>query len=73
LTEDEKKIFNPDWSLDIKFIQKKLKGKGLYEGTVDGITGKNTTNAIKNLQLNNHLEQTGDIDIDTKIALLSCN
>lgn len=50
--------------------QKQLKFEGYYQdGIVDGILGPETEKAIKKFQGKKNLEQTGELDQQTKIAL----
>ncbi len=53
----------------VEDIQEKLKDLNLYSGPIDGDFGAGTTAAIKKLQSGCDLEQTGEIDIATRICL----
>jgi N-acetylmuramoyl-L-alanine amidase len=44
---------------EVKAIQEKLKERGLYKGSVDGIYGKNTKDAVIKFQKQNGLAQDG--------------
>ena len=45
--------------LDIKYIQEKLKQKGLYTLEIDGILGKQTRKAIKKYQKSVGMDEDG--------------
>ena len=53
----------------VEDLQEKLKELGLYSGPIDGDYGKGTTAAVEKLQASCDLEQTGDIDIKTRLCL----
>lgn len=53
----------------VEKLQEDLKDLGLYTGPIDGDYGKGTTAAVKKLQGSCDLEQTGIIDIATRICL----
>lgn len=53
----------------VEYVQEELEKIGLYTGPIDGDFGKGTTAAIKKLQASCELEETGDIDIATRICL----
>ncbi len=46
-------------------LQKDLKTLGYYEGTIDGVPGKMTKEAIESFQRENGLEITGTADVQT--------
>ena len=46
-----------------------LKETGHYRDTVDGLSGANTTNAVKTFQYENGLEVTGELDLQTRTKL----
>jgi len=52
-------------------IQLALSEKGYEPGIVDGIYGKNTRQALRQYQLENGLEATGEADSATKALLLN--
>lgn len=54
---------------EIKSIQSKLKGEGLYFGDVTGVDSDETSNAIRRFQTRNGLEVTGRINDQIKGAL----
>jgi hypothetical protein len=47
---------------NLRTVQQRLSDLGLYRGTVDGITGPGTRNAIQQFQRQNNLPATGDLD-----------
>ena len=49
--------------------QSLLKETGHYRDNVDGLTGANTTNAVKTFQYENGLEVTGELDLQTRTKL----
>lgn len=49
--------------------QSLLKETGHYRDNVDGLTGANTTNAVKTFQYENELEVTGELDLQTRTKL----
>ena len=53
----------------VEDVQEKLQEPDLYTGPIDGDYGAGTTAAIKKLQADCDLEQTGEIDIATRICL----
>jgi peptidoglycan hydrolase-like protein with peptidoglycan-binding domain len=55
--------------ISIKEIQTALKKLGYYTGTVDGITGSNTENAIKKFQKDNKLTADGVVGSGTSKVL----
>jgi hypothetical protein len=46
-------------------VQRALKRRGYYHGSVDGAIGPESRNAIRNFQADKHLSPTGRIDRDT--------
>ncbi|MBN1575892.1 MAG: peptidoglycan-binding protein [Chitinispirillaceae bacterium] len=52
-----------------KEIQKKLRSKGYYKGKIDGVLGRRTVIAIKRLQKDRGIEETGILDKKTERAL----
>jgi len=50
-------------------LQERLQEIGVYSGPIDGDYGDGTTSAVKKLQASCELEETGDIDIATRICL----
>jgi|DEB0MinimDraft_10_1074344.scaffolds.fasta_scaffold04756_2 hypothetical protein len=70
----ETSFYNPDvvtkeGKAGLKEAQKVLKGLGYYKSSIDGVTGANTSNAIKVYQYDNDLEVTGELDSATKKKL----
>ena len=53
-------------TLTKKEIQIALKNAGFYSGTIDGVIGKNTKNAIKEFQKANGLKADGKVGKKTK-------
>lgn len=53
----------------VEDLQEKLTELGLYSGPIDGDYGKGTETAVEKLQGSCDLEQTGVIDISTRICL----
>ena len=54
----------------VEGLQDELEGLGLYTGPIDGDYGKGTKAAVKKLQGSCELEDTGIIDIATRICLV---
>ena len=54
----------------VSFLQLTLKSLNLYDGTIDGIFGINTANAVKNFQTNNNITSDGIVGNNTWNALL---
>lgn len=52
-----------------KEIQSALKSAGFYSGTIDGVIGKNTKNAVKEFQKANGLKADGKVGKKTKSLL----
>ena len=66
--------YNPDvitkeGRAGLKEAQKVLSDLGYYKSSIDGVTGANTSNAIKVYQYDNGLEVTGELDDSTKKKL----
>ncbi len=55
----------PKGSDQVKKIQEALKDKGQDPGTIDGIMGKKTHEAIRAFQKSNNLKVTGRVDKET--------
>ena len=53
----------------VKLVQKKLTELDLYTGPLDGDYGKGTRAAVEKLQASCDLEETGDLDITTRLCL----
>ncbi|MEO6052548.1 MAG: peptidoglycan-binding domain-containing protein [Chthoniobacterales bacterium] len=53
----------------IQTAQKKLKNLGLYDGSVDGSMGSQTSAAIRRYQVNNKLKITGELTPETLRSL----
>ena len=58
---------------EVRQIQNQLKSKGYNPGTVDGIAGSNTQNALKSFQRNNGLTADGICGPKTKAVLFQSN
>jgi len=56
---------------DIRWAQVELHIRGLYEGSLDGILGPETTRALNRFQKMNELEATASLDAQTWEALTS--
>jgi peptidoglycan hydrolase-like protein with peptidoglycan-binding domain len=54
---------------EVKEAQQKLKSDNLYKGSVDGILGPETQQALKEFQKKNNLQQTGRLDDQTEQKL----
>jgi len=70
----ETPFYNPDvvtkeGKAGLKEAQKVLSDLGYYKSSIDGLTGANTSNAIKVYQYDNGLEVTGKLDSATKKKL----
>ena len=63
LTSD---VFRKD---DIRWAQVELRGQGLYKGSLDGILGPETKQALGQFQKNNGLGRTASLDAQTWEAL----
>ena len=50
---------------EVKKVQEALKSKGEDPGTVDGVMGKKTKQALRNFQKTNGLKVTGAMDQET--------
>lgn len=50
-------------------LQERLEEVGVYTGPIDGDYGRGTTAAVEKLQASCELEETGEIDIATRICL----
>ena len=55
----------------VRNAQQMLKDLGVYEGTVDGLMGPNTANAIRDFQQQADLDVTGKLDVKTMKMLKS--
>jgi peptidoglycan hydrolase-like protein with peptidoglycan-binding domain len=53
----------------VKLVQKNLTELDLYTGPLDGDYGKGTRSAVEKLQASCDLEETGDLDIATRLCL----
>jgi peptidoglycan hydrolase-like protein with peptidoglycan-binding domain len=53
----------------VKLVQKKLTDLDLYTGPIDGDYGKGTRAAVEKLQASCDLEETGELDISTRLCL----
>jgi formylglycine-generating enzyme required for sulfatase activity/TPR repeat protein len=63
LTADQKRTLRK--RVKIAYVQTKLLNSGYYSGLVDGISGVETTRALRYLQILNGLNQTGTITDET--------
>jgi peptidoglycan hydrolase-like protein with peptidoglycan-binding domain len=54
---------------EIKKVQETLRGKGYYEGKVDGVLGLRTRASIRAYQKAEHLPTTGQVDTRTAAGL----
>jgi peptidoglycan hydrolase-like protein with peptidoglycan-binding domain len=70
-TQSSSTNLNEKHVINIKEIQTALKKLGYYTGTVDGITGSNTENAIKKFQKDNKLTADGVVGSGTSKVLLA--
>ncbi len=64
-------VKNGSEGADAKNVQKRLKELGYYRGTVDGLFGRASVNALKNFQERNGLEADGIGGMDTYKVLFS--
>ena len=55
---------------DIRWAQVKLHVMGFYDGSLDGVVGPETKQAILGFQKSNSLERTGTLDQQTADALI---
>ena len=69
MRDDTDEVEFPDGELDIAYMQVRLKYYGYYSGSIDGIFGTNTRNAILNFQRRNNLNVDGKIGANTWYAL----
>ena len=53
----------------VKLVQKKLTEMEFYTGPIDGDYGKGTVAAVEKLQASCDLEETGELDIITRLCL----
>lgn len=53
----------------IKAVQLKLQGLGLYQGSIDGVLGEGSRDALKTYQMEQHLAETGTITDETLAAM----
>jgi peptidoglycan hydrolase-like protein with peptidoglycan-binding domain len=53
----------------VKLVQKKLTDLDLYSGPLDGDYGKGTRAAVEEFQASCDLEETGELDITTRLCL----
>lgn len=56
---------------DVVLIQKRLAALGYYTGSIDGIYGKGTKNAVTNFQFGNKLSNDGKCGVRTRAKLFS--
>ncbi len=55
---------------DIRWAQLELRNKGLYDGSLDGVAGPETKQALLGFQESNGLEPTAELDQQTADALI---
>lgn len=60
-----------DRSTRVEELQRRLQAAGFYTGPIDGIYETGTSNAVRRLQQENNLPNTGIADRDTQVALVS--
>lgn len=65
-----KVLRNGSRGLQVKYLQLLLKELNLYTGTIDGIFGNNTKNAVISFQKNSTIDETGIVDDSTWNALV---
>src|SRR6516162_1073614 len=58
------------WKDDIRWAQLELRNMGLYAGSLDGIVGPETKQALDQFQRNKGLKQTATLDPRTLDALI---
>jgi peptidoglycan hydrolase-like protein with peptidoglycan-binding domain len=63
--------FNLNSQTEVAEVQKKLRVKGFNPGSVDGVFGSLTEEAVKHFQQANNLTPTGIVDRETYSSLLS--
>jgi peptidoglycan hydrolase-like protein with peptidoglycan-binding domain len=71
---DVERPANPNWASglsrdQIKDLQRQLASRGLYQGKVDGSPGAMTASALRNFQIQQHLENSNGLDAPTRDAL----
>ncbi len=69
MRDDTDEVEFPDGELDIAYMQVRLKYYGYYAGSIDGIFGTNTRNAVLAFQRRNTLNVDGKIGANTWYAL----
>ncbi len=65
-----KVLRNGSKGLQVKYLQLLLKDLNLYTGTIDGIFGNNTKNAVISFQKNSTIDETEIVDVSTWNALV---
>ncbi|MGI9529080.1 MAG: peptidoglycan-binding domain-containing protein [Acidimicrobiia bacterium] len=58
---------NEEYVMD---VQEQLEELGLYSGPIDGDFGRGTQAAVEKFQADCGLEETGELEIDTRVCLL---
>jgi peptidoglycan hydrolase-like protein with peptidoglycan-binding domain len=53
----------------VAYLQEELAELGYYEGTYDGVFGDETQDALKRLQAEEELDETGELDRSTRVVL----
>lgn len=64
-------FLNPFLKLDARIIQKQLKVKGFYQGTIDGSFGKGSQTALRNFKKTNGLRDNATWDLTTQKRLFA--
>ncbi|HEU0155077.1 MAG TPA: peptidoglycan-binding domain-containing protein [Stellaceae bacterium] len=57
------------WKDDVRWAQIELRNDGLYNGSLDGVAGRRTRQALRKFQQDNGLKQTASLDAPTWKAL----
>lgn len=60
-----------DRNIRVEELQRRLQAAGFYTGSIDGIYETGTSNAVRRLQKENNLPETGVANRDTQVALAS--
>ena len=53
----------------VEGVQEELQERELYSGPIDGDYGKGTEAAVKRLQASCEIEETGELEIATRLCL----
>jgi peptidoglycan hydrolase-like protein with peptidoglycan-binding domain len=54
---------------EVKDVQQSLRGRGLYQGEIDGLYGPETAEAVRRFQSEHHLKPTGQVTAQTLAEL----